>query len=364
MKRLCKHADIHIKRCISVFLRNPLKPIADIYIIFLIHIVYHNNFKEVIDMAENKIVIERERFAEKLIEYLKDKVKEDVEIDFRKIVKSNDVVMDSIVLFGFNETVSRNYYVDELYSRYEEGDSIKEIGDYIIENRRFDNGRKIDGEKLIHKMNDYNYMLDGHLFVRLMNREKSKEFLADKAYIPWLDLAIVFYSLIEQSNEDMASIAVPTQVFKNWNKTLDEAMQDALKLTETIFPSRRFDLYEVMKAGMDEDMFSEIMNPPEEPESAGILIQTNKMGINGATTILYKDCLKEVAEENNVDKIYIIPSSIHECLLIIDDVGISSGDGIVSIIKYVNATSLDANEILSDNLYVYDAHTNNITIWK
>jgi hypothetical protein len=38
-----------------------------------------------------------------------------------------------------------------------------------------------------------------------------------------------------------------------------------------------------------------------------------------------------VAEENNVDKIYIIPSSIHECLLIIDNVEISSGDGIVSI---------------------------------
>ena len=43
------------------------------------------------------------------------------------------------------------------------------------------------------------------------------------------------------------------------------------------------------------------------------------LGINGASVILYDDVLKAFCEDHRCDRVYILPSSIHELFLIPED---------------------------------------------
>ena len=69
--------------------------------------------------------------------------------------------------------------------------------------------------------------------------------------------------------------------------------------------------------------------------------------------------LKEFAEEMGHD-LYIIPSSIHETILLPmlgDD-----WEALSQMVKEVNATQLAPEEILSDHVYLYKSEDNTISM--
>ena len=315
-------------------------------------------------MVEYEMVIEQENFAKKLIKYLEGKLHKDIKVDFQRIIKTNDVLMHSITMRKEEEAGAKNYYIEELYPMYMSGKTIEEIGDYLIENREIDSEQLSASEDLITKMLDYEYMLDGHLYVRLMNRERSKKFLEGKAYVERLDLAIVFYNLVSMNEYGISSIAVPENVAAMWGKPLESVLIDALEVMQKAFPIQRLNLQQMIEELSGDNLFAGMMNPPEVSSGWDILVQTNEVKINGAATILYKDCLKEVAVNNNVEEIFIIPSSVHECMLLIDRDRSASGEDLVSMIRQVNITAVNPEEVLSDNLYIYNLSTNQIRIWK
>ena len=58
-------------------------------------------------MAENKLVMEQESFAKKLMNYLKGKVHKDIKVDFHDVIRTNDVLMHSITMRKEEEAGSR-----------------------------------------------------------------------------------------------------------------------------------------------------------------------------------------------------------------------------------------------------------------
>ena len=91
----------------------------------------------------------------------------------------------------------------------------------------------------------------------------------------------------------------------------------------------------------------------EEAES-DIMIVTNSLMSWGAIKVLYSQNVKNFAKEHG--GCYIIPSSIHECLLIgkdhADETGcMADGD---EMIREVNCSEVSPEEVLSDHLYFMD----------
>lgn len=116
-------------------------------------------------MAENKLVMEQESFAKKLIKYLEGKLHKDIKVDFQRIIKTNDVLMHSITMRKEEEAGAKNYYIEDLFPMYTSGKTIEEIGDYLIETRKIESKQLSESEELLIKMLDYNYMLDGHIYI-------------------------------------------------------------------------------------------------------------------------------------------------------------------------------------------------------
>ena len=93
------------------------------------------------------------------------------------------------------------------------------------------------------------------------------------------------------------------------------------------------------------------------PEEAGIVtyIATNKSGFQGAAVAAYPDFCEKAAETMG-GSFYMLPSSVHEFILIKDD-GTPKAKDLNKMVKNVNQTVLEPRDFLSDQCYHYDAKT-------
>ena len=83
-------------------------------------------------------------------------------------------------------------------------------------------------------------------------------------------------------------------------------------------------------------------------------VATNKSRVNGAAIIACEDVLENFCREKEIKGVVIIPSSIHEILLLPIDYNFNE-DEINNMIQEVNSNEVSENERLSDHVYYYYA---------
>lgn len=97
----------------------------------------------------------------------------------------------------------------------------------------------------------------------------------------------------------------------------------------------------------------DISELPDMGETKMIVV-TNKEKVNGAVAICDKELLSNIAREYN-SNLVILPSSIHECIIHIDnepDMKMYS-----NMVREVNATQVSPEEVLSDHAYFFNKET-------
>ena len=105
------------------------------------------------------------------------------------------------------------------------------------------------------------------------------------------------------------------------------------------------------------DMVKDLINSEDipNPEDVGIVtyIATNQSGFQGAAVAGYPDFCEKAAEAIG-GSFYMLPSSVHEFILIKDD-GTPKAKDLNRMIKNVNETVLEPRDVLSAQCYHYDA---------
>ena len=101
------------------------------------------------------------------------------------------------------------------------------------------------------------------------------------------------------------------------------------------------------------DLLAEMMGDelaPEDLSGIPMYVLTNKNRIYGATGMLNGKAIQQCSELLG-DRFYILPSSVHELILIPD-----AGDPacLTEMVREINRTVLTPNDFLSDMVYVYD----------
>lgn len=89
---------------------------------------------------------------------------------------------------------------------------------------------------------------------------------------------------------------------------------------------------------------------PDIPDTMFVL--TNDTKVNGAAAILNDDIRQEIAEK--VGDFYMLPSLIHETLIIPKDAGMEFKE-LEQMVQEVNQKQVAPGERLSDHVYEYDA---------
>jgi len=82
-------------------------------------------------------------------------------------------------------------------------------------------------------------------------------------------------------------------------------------------------------------------------------IVTNKMNYRGASAILDMESLKNFTQKINHHKFFVLPSSIHEMIIIPDD-GTCSIEELNVMVAEINQTQVEPEERLTDRAYVIE----------
>lgn len=307
-----------------------------------------------------------EGFVKRLLDHLKTKVSKNITFEYTQVIKTNDVKFPALIVHDENRQVGKTVYLDELLKRFSNGVSLEEIANQIVSlcNRR-EPLEDMDGSYLVEQMKDWQYLLDGHINFKLINREKSQKYLEGKTYLPFLDLAIVFCMTVDGITNGTATVAIPAEVSKYWGVGLEEAFKQALEVVEKIFPIKRRTLkdmmFELVRKSNGPDAAEEIFSVLRLMDT-DIQVQTNTYMVNGAITMLYNNSLSQLCKEMKTKFLFLIPSSLHE-VLILKQAEID-GWALKHMVEEVNATQVADEEILSNNIYVYNDETKEITVWE
>lgn len=183
------------------------------------------------------------------------------------------------------------------------------------------------------------------LEVNAMSEKYNRDVLAGTKYRVLGDIAIVYF--INADNRDLGEVMKAIPVLNAIS--IKQIENDALLNSMTRNPA-------VIKS-MDSEIESIIgISIPKDEATSEMYIASVPSKKFGACVLAYPGFFEQAAA--TVDgSYYVIPSSVHELILVKDSGNLSDDDinKFKSDIKLVNKTILARDEILSDNLYHYDA---------
>lgn len=275
----------------------------------------------------------------------------------KKITKNNSKVLTGIIINeGVN--VTPTIYLDDYFNLYENKEmSMEEVTDTISE---LYTQNKMSVDININWLFNFAEVEDKIVF-NLVNAERNTELLATVPHIDLLDLAYIFKVMVSNEDDATATITITDKLADEWGKSADELMEVAKYNQEKLYGGLKIEnitdmLYEMQgKAiGMSRDEFVEMLGG-ELP----LVVVTNQKMLNGGYCAFDKRVLKTYSE---IGDVAILPSSIHEGIIIPYEIAGMNLDDLVGMPMAVNATEVAPEEVLSDNVYVYHHDTDEITI--
>lgn len=115
-------------------------------------------------------------------------------------------------------------------------------------------------------------------------------------------------------------------------------------------------MYSALEELMNEFPGGLMDNMPFYDDLLPMYVLSNKEHLNGAATLFYPGTMQLVASEFG-GSYYILPSSIHEVILIPDD-GDMDVEFLLSMVVSVNKDGVLPEDKLTDSVYYYDAEKN------
>ncbi|TAH66399.1 MAG: hypothetical protein EWM47_10185 [Anaerolineaceae bacterium] len=264
-----------------------------------------------------------------------------------KVMKNNSLELDSLVVLKEGRNFAPNIYLNAYYESYIAGTSITEIVDRLC--------MIYTHCALPIVREDFEYTFESmrpYIFFRLISIERNKKLLTQIPYIEFLDLAITFHCLVRSEAEGIGTIRITNDHIEQWGISCDELNELAHNNTRRLFPPVIRTMEEVIKGLLYNNESDEIFDYEDQDyDTYPMYILTNEKGINGASCLLYDDVIREFAQLINSD-LYILPSSIHEIILIAGE-GSEEKERFQRMVVDINSSQVPAEEVLSDRVYIY-----------
>lgn len=287
-----------------------------------------------------------ETFKNLIIQKLNTQLKDPKKITLQKVIRNNGQELDALIIMENHINAAPTLYLNHFYERYQKGLSFSEAFEELL--------HTYEANRPAYPINasfftDFLQVKD-RIVYKIINYKMNQSLLQEIPHFRFLDLAIVFYCLLLADDTGNASILIHDNHLKYWNVTPDELMTLAGKNTPNLLPYEVKNMHHILSGELS------IPTPDEYP----MFVLTNTSRLNGAGCILYKDLLKQISDKLGSD-FYILPSSIHEVIL----VPAPDKDSILRLsemVKEVNATEVAPDELLSEHAYYYSRIDNSVSM--
>ena len=304
-----------------------------------------------------------QEFCEKIKESVCAYLGEETKGEIKQITKNNGVRLNGLLLSREADTISPTIYLEGFYRDYKEGKAFGKLVREIAE--LYEKNRITDKSLCFNFFTDYE-TVRGRIFHKVINYEKNRESLQDIPHIRFLDLALVCYYAYMNDILGQGSIQIDISHLDQWGITEEKLFADAWENTTHklgVEIRRMDDLLEALLTdrmdGVSEEEISDLLAKQGKP-LVPMYIMSVRGSCFGAACLYHKEWLAEFAEKRGTN-LYILPSSVHE-LILIPDSDREDPECLKRMVREVNAEHVEEQEQLSDQVYYFARSGNTLSI--
>lgn len=289
---------------------------------------------------------------------------EDCKICVKERLKNNGKLLTGVSVTCPDINCVPTIYLEQMYEYYLEGKSISSLVDEYF--RLFEQAKNMDVPELDY-LSNFSEVKD-RILCKIINTEMNGEMLKNVPHLSFLNLSVVFFINVPMEAGDNSFIMIDNGVFNCWDvdeKTVYEhAYRNTMKKYATSISSIEEVLFGLMHAEVSGNDRDEIEAALSNLENGGkkhfMYVLSNTSRVYGAVGMLDSDSLSKFAKDID-DDFYIIPSSVHELILIPKDSSISKEE-LESMVCQVNETEVSREDVLSNSVYLFSRNTGKVTM--
>lgn len=284
---------------------------------------------------------------------------DNIVVDDGKVVKTNDSILHGFVLRKEGSGIGANVYIDDLFDRHESGESMEELrGDLEM--------RCLQAATCpippLHRLEDLS--LDSvrtRLTVRLLDVRNNRTYMEERPYIDVGNgLALVADINCDETITSEWKIAVNEGILQEMGCSKEELLTAALENTIALEPPIMADLARFMDAEVYGGLEPENLLDVSEHGDAvyrtpgfaeGAFVLTNTSRFRGAAVLFYPEVMDRIHEVLGCGY-YVIPSSVHEVILVPDASGWDVRK-LKEMLRQGNEETVGRGDYLSDRVFHY-----------
>ena len=274
--------------------------------------------------------MDKNEFIKKLFYVLSCQLGKEVEMKQKRVWKNNGASYEGLVIEKLEEELSQVVSLDNCYEDFRAGISVQEISEQILKEYR----KAAGNVSLLSQQDIWSYeRIKDRLYVEMVNRKWNEQYLEHKYYVPFLDLAVVYYidtQLDYKNAPEHRGTAVTKDIFKIWSVE-----------PEVIWK-------QVLENMGKESLF--LMLVVTEEENSLMTFEDAFQKNQGALALLQKSILDE-AKKKLEEPFYILPVSIFELMIVPE----SQADEVEEMKKAIIESNheMPVEYLLSNNVYYY-----------
>lgn len=272
-------------------------------------------------------------------------------------VKKVNSTFDAIGVKGDNTSAFPTIYINDMYKVYQNGTDLETIltsaCDVIA--RAYDESLGINVKDILANASD-------NIFFMLINTEQNQSLLNSVPHRSFHDLSITYRIMVKFDKNGLQAIPITNGLAAELKMTEEQLFKCAENNTQRLFPPTVKTMRDAMRKvfismGMTEDFINKVLDRMSPEPNMWII--SNASCINGASSILYENELHELAEKME-SNLYILPSSIHEVVVISAEMG--NPEDLALMVAKINVSEVPLEDQLSNQVYHYDRNLRILTI--
>lgn len=185
------------------------------------------------------------------------------------------------------------------------------------------------------------------IFVGVVNSERNQMNLDEGKILHYDWEGLSFFCMLRQERENgMRFVHINQLMMKTWGCTFHTIFEQGIKNTED--ESVIIEMEQLILQLLGEETLNENLGEPMFP----MYVFTNKMRVLGAAGAFFGSKVKELSKQLE-SNLFILPSSIHEAILIPDS-GKMSVEEFSEMVREINLEQVPEEERLADDIYYYN----------
>lgn len=284
-----------------------------------------------------------DEFKRELLKRVRERAGSEVTVEIVAIQKNNRTKKDVIAFSDKENNLQPLIYMDSIYSQYCAGAELSVCVGFAVEVYR--SAMEIDIDTAYKEWKN----VRGKIEMTVINKAWNEDAMSGIPHMDFLDLVLYCRIIIDKNENGVASMIVQKHMLKEWDISEEELWEAAFSNLKTEEFEIK-DVNEVLRFIFPERDLTGL--PDKNKFESALYVLTNKYQNRGAIGMLRTDLLEKFAEWGDCD-LYILPSSIHEVLLLADNE--IPVDELRRMVRSVNRGVVDEMDRLSDEVYYYQS---------